>query len=72
MKLFRRDSEANVIEMGTVEFIDGKLKFSGFKDSFLLKWLQGGVWFGGELLSGKALFDKLPLVLSGDRLWAVP
>ena len=33
MKLFRRDSEANVIEMGTVEFIDGKLKFSGFKDS---------------------------------------
>lgn len=69
MKLFRRDKEANVIEMGTVEF-DGRFKFS-FKDGGLKDWLERGVEFGGKMLTGQALFNKLPFILRGDRLWAV-
>ena len=70
MKLFQRDSNANVIEIGTVTLAGDKLKFSDFKDDGLRKWLQRGIEFGGELLTGKSLYDKLPVILRGDRLWA--
>ena len=70
MKLFQRDANANVIEIGIVTLEGNKLKFSDFKDESLRKWLQRGIEFGGELLTGRSLYDKLPVILRGDRLWA--
>ncbi len=70
MKLFRRDTNANVIEIGIVTLVGDDLKFSDFKDDGLRKWLQRGIEFRSELLTGKSLYDKLPIILRGDRLWA--
>lgn len=70
MKLIRRDSDANVIEIGTIEY-DGQWKFAGHVSEGLQQWLKRGIEFGGKMLTDKALFDKLPFILSGDRLWAV-
>jgi hypothetical protein len=68
MKLFKRDKDAKTVEIGTVEYNKGwKFGFEGYEG--LKDWLRGGVQFQGKTLKDKALFDKLPFVLRGDRLW---
>ena len=68
MTLFKRDSDAKTIEIGTIEYDNGwKFNFEGFEG--LKDRLMKGIQFEGKLLKGKRLFNKLPYVLRGDRLW---
>ena len=68
MVLFKRDADASTVEIGVIEYDNGwKFGFDGFDG--LKDRLKKGVQFEGKLLKGKRLFNKLPCVLRGDRLW---
>jgi len=68
MLLLKRDKDAKTIEIGTIEYDGGwKFGFEGYDE--LKEWLRQGVEFEGKLLKGKALFDKLPFIIRGDRIW---
>jgi len=73
VRIFRRDKDANVIEVGTVQVVGGKVKFEGFEDSNFVRWLRRGVQVKGETLTpddGEDFVENLPLALHGARLWA--
>ncbi len=68
MILFKRDENAKTVEIGLIEYNgDWKFGFDGYDN--LKDWLRKGAMFGGVLLEGRKLFDRLPYVLRGDRLW---
>ena len=68
MTLFKRDADAKTIEIGSIEY-DGEWKFDFDGYEALKGWLKKGVRFEDVLLEGKKLFEKLPFILRGDRLW---
>ena len=70
MKIYKRDSKGNVKIVGRVILKGSKLSFSDFRDAKLEERLQKGIEFRGQFFKGRALYNQLPIIFRGDRLWA--
>ena len=75
VRIYARDKDAEVYLVGKVTW-DAKKKMMQY-ESFdeehegIIIGLEQGMSLGGGVLKGKELYDNLPYVLRGIRLWAV-